>query len=161
MGCWCGGEGMMIILSSSGGWIAVLWSSWREASLQTVAWFPGSQERKPITFDSSVVFWSVCHGVSWHMGRWLESPWCDSPLASHLSRVASLLVGLQGQGEKRSVFPLLVGEDLTSAGHPPHVWRHRGLTLLITKLSSLNKHHEPLPLFFYCEQLAAPPEQWF
>lgn len=51
-------------------------------------------ERKPIMSDSSVVFWSVCHVVSWHVSRLFKSPWYDSLLASRLSRVTSLLITL-------------------------------------------------------------------
>lgn len=35
--------------------------------------------------------------------RWLESSRYDSLLASHLSRVASLLVGHEGRGEKKKL----------------------------------------------------------
>lgn len=87
VGC-VGGRGIFFP-SSRVWWTSVLWSSWRVASPQTVGSFPGPQKQKPITSDSSVVFWSVCHVVSWHVGRLLESPRYDSLLASHLSRVAS------------------------------------------------------------------------
>lgn len=57
---------------------------------ETQTLLPSSRlsERMPISSDSSVVFWSVCHVVSWHVRRWLKSPWYDSLLLSHLSSVS-------------------------------------------------------------------------